>query len=51
MQLIVRDLYLKKMKMNLKNNVMISTRRVISMAKEKVVKTNAMRILDSKKVN
>lgn len=51
MQLIVKDLYLKKMKMNLKNNVMISTRRVISMAKEKVVKTNAMRILDSKKVN
>lgn len=83
MQLIIKDLYLKKMKINLKNNkkyliiynwflalaitftlpdnhlIVLALINIIInyfdrgeiMAKEKVIKTNAMRILDSKKVN
>lgn len=83
MQLIIKDLYLNKMKINLKNNkkyliiynwflalaitftlpdnhlIVLALINIIInyfdrgeiMAKEKVIKTNAMRILDSKKVN
>lgn len=82
MQLIIKDLYLNKMKINLKNNkkyliiynwflalaitftlpdnhlIVLALINIINyfergefMAKEKVIKTNAMRILDSKKVN